>query len=214
MDAVNAATLVERLEWRYAVKRFDPARRIPAATWQALERSLVLAPSSYGLQPWRFVVVEDPATRARLLPASWGQKQIVDAPHMVVFAARKGLNAADVDHFVARIAAVRGVPAASLEGYRGMMVGFVEKSGAGIDAWSERQTYIALGMFLASAALLGVDACPMEGIEGARYDEILGLGAAGYHALAVATAGYRAADDAYAAMKKVRFPDAEAIARA
>ena len=214
MDAVTAATLVERLEWRYAVKKFDAARRIPPATWKALERALVLTASSYGIQPWRFVVVEDPATRERLLAASWKQRQIVDASHMVVFAARKGLGAADIDRYIARIAEVRGVPAASLEGFGKMMLGFVEKSGAGIDGWSERQTYIALGNFLTAAALLGVDACPMEGIEPARYDEILGLGAAGYHALAVATAGYRAADDAYASMKKVRFADAELITRA
>ena len=214
MEAVTPATLVERLEWRYAVKRFDPARKIPPATWKALERALVLTASSFGLQPWRFVVVEDPRMREKLLPASWGQRQIVEASHMVVFAARRGLGAADVDHYIARIAEVRGVPAASLEGFRKVMLGFLEKSGAGIDDWSARQTYLAIGNFLAVAALLGVDACPMEGIEPARYDEILGLGAAGYHALAVATAGYRAADDARASLKKVRFIDDEVIARA
>jgi nitroreductase len=211
MEAVWPSILVDRLQWRYAVKKFDPTKPIRAEVWEALERALVLAPSSFGLQPWRFLVVDDPVVRAKLLPASWGQRQVVDAARLVVFAIKKGLGADDVNRYVRRIAEVRGVQPASLDGFRDMMLGFVAKPGFDVDAWSARQTYIAIGSFLTAAALLGVDACPMEGIVPAQYDEILGLDKQGYHAVAVCTAGYRAADDGYASVKKVRFEDGEVV---
>lgn len=198
--------LVERLNWRYATKRFDPAATIEPETWAALEESLRLAPSSYGLQPWHFVVVTDPATRERLRAASWNQAQVTECSHLVVFAHRAGLSAADVARYVDRIAEVRRVPRESLAGFEAVMTNHLGRPKP-FDAneWSRRQLYIALGMFLTSAALLGVDACPMEGIEPARYDEILGLQARGYRAVCAAAAGHRARDDKYAGLPKVRF---------
>jgi len=204
--------LLAQLRWRYATKRFDPRAKIPPATWAALEQSLVLAPSSYGLQPWRFVVVNDPAVRARLQPASWNQPQITEASHLVVFAVKKGLDAADVNRYVERIAAVRGVSLESLASYERVMTSHVQRPQPfDVDEWSRRQLYIALGTFLTSAALLGVDACPMEGIDPAQYDAILGLGAQGYASVCVATAGTRAADDVYASKAKVRFDARDVI---
>lgn len=211
--ALTPATLLERLGWRYAVKKFDPTRNIPEATWATLEEVLRLAPSSYGLQPWRFVVVRDKALRQTLRAASWNQPQITDASHLVVFAARRGLGLPDVERLVSAIVEVRGVTRESVAGYAKSMTGFVQ-SGRDLDAWSARQTYIALGFFIEAAAVLGIDACPMEGIEPAKYDEILGLAAQGYTALCVATAGYRAADDAYAQAKKVRYAKKDVVVRA
>jgi nitroreductase len=205
--------LLSALNWRYAVKKFDPTRRIPDATWAALEQALVLSPSSYGLQPWRFVVVSDPALRARLREASWKQAQVTDASHLVVFASRVGVDQADVQRYMERIAEVRGASLESLAGFQGMLSRTVASLGAGGDAWTARQVYIALGTLLTSAAVLGIDACPMEGIDGARYDEMLGLAPLGYHALCVAALGYRAADDGYAANTKVRFPAEQVILR-
>lgn len=210
---IEPAQLHAALDWRYAVKKFDPARRIPEAQWNELEHALVTAPSSYGLQPWRFVVVSDPALRARLREVSWKQPQVTDASHFVVFAARVGMSVGDVQRFVDRIVDVRGVRPESIAGYHAAMANHVSSLGANADAWTARQTYIALGQLLASAAVLGVDACPMEGIDGARYDELLGLAPLGYHALCAAALGYRAADDAYAAARKVRFPADEVILR-
>jgi nitroreductase len=210
--ALRPEELLARLHWRYAVKKFDPTRTVPPATWAALEEALRLAPSSYGFQPWRFVVVQDKALREKLRAVSWNQPQITDAGHLVVFAGRRGLGLADVERLVGATAQTRGVPRESLAGFARALTGFAQ-SGRDLDAWSARQTYIALGFFLEAAAVLGVDACPMEGIEPEKYDEILGLSAAGYGALCVATAGYRAADDAYAQAKKVRFPAAEVIER-
>lgn len=205
--------LLGQLRWRYATKRFDPRAKIAPATWAALEETLVLAPSSYGLQPWRFVVVNDPAVRAKLLPVSYNQPQITEASHLVVFAAKKSLNAADVHRYVERIAAVRGVSPESLASYERVMANHVTQAQPfDVDEWSRRQLYIAVGTFLTSAALLGVDACPMEGIQPAQYDALLGLSAQGYSAVCVVTAGTRASDDAYATKAKVRFDARDVIA--
>ena len=204
--------LLGRLRWRYATKRFDPSSRIEPALWQTMEESLRLAPSSYGLQPWHFVVVTDPATKEELRPASWDQPQITECSHLVVFTIRKGLSAADVARYVDHIARVRRVPRESLAGYEKMMTTHVQRPKPfDIDEWSRRQMYVALGTFLTSAALLGVDACPMEGIDPARYDAILGLPAKGLAAVCVAAAGYRAPDDKYASLPKVRFDAGDVI---
>jgi nitroreductase len=210
---VPAKTVTDALHWRYATKKFDASKKIPDATWAALEEALALSPSSFGLQPWKFIVVRDPATREKLSAASWGQRQPIDCSHFVVFAGRKNYSAADLDHFIARTAEVRGASKESLKGYADIISGSLDKARQGgyLDTWMSRQVYIALGQFMASAALLGVDVCPMEGIDPPRYDEILGLTAMGYSALCCGAAGYRAADDGYAAAPKVRFRADEVI---
>ncbi|HXB02578.1 MAG TPA: NAD(P)H-dependent oxidoreductase [Opitutaceae bacterium] len=213
MKPITSDTLLEALHWRYATKKFDPAKKIPADTWATLEQALVLAPSSFGLQPWKFIVVQDPATRQKLSAASWGQTQPVECSHYVVFTVRKNLGADHVDHFLDRIVEVRGGTKDALKGYRDIMLGSLEKARAGgyLDMWQSHQVYIALGQFMASAAVLGVDACPMEGIEPPKYDEILGLAAQGYTTLCACAAGYRSAEDKYATAKKVRFKSADVI---
>ena len=202
-----------QLHWRYATKKFDPARTIPADVWAVLEQALVLAPSSVGLQPWKFVVVTDPAVRTTLQPAAYGQAQIVDASHLVVICGKAPPTAADADRHVARTAEVRGVPVEALAGFRKMVVGAAGKPPEEAAAWAARQAYLALGMFLTTAAMIGVDACPMEGFDPPKFDEILGLKAHGVAALALVAAGYRAADDKYAGVPKVRLPVEEVVVR-
>lgn len=213
--ALNAATspdaLLAGLRRRYAVKKFDPAGKIPDAAWNALEEALVLAPSSYGLQPWKFFIVDDAAVRAKLLEASYGQTKIAEAAKLVVFAVKKDFGAADVDRFVERVSEVRRIPAEMLDGYKKVMLASASLPPEKVAAWLTRQVYIALGVFLTSAAALGVDACPMEGFDKDQYDAILGLPAKGYNAVVVATAGVRAADDAAASQTKVRFAKSEVV---
>ena len=213
MTPVSTKTVTDALQWRYATKKFDATRTIPAETWAALERALVLAPSSFGLQPWRFVVVRDKATREKLSAAAWGQRQPIDCSHFVVFAGRKGYDAKDLEHFIERTAEVRGVAKESLKGYSDIIAGSAEKARQGgyLDSWLARQVYIALGQFMASAALPGIDTCPMEGIDPAEFDRILGLAALGYTALCAGAAGYRAPDDKYAVAPKVRFKAEEMV---
>jgi len=205
--------LLTALRWRYAAKKFDASKKIPAETWAALEQALVLTPSSFGLQPWKFIVVDDPAIRAKLVAVSWGQTQPVDASHFVVLARRQDLPEAEIDRYLARVAAVTGAPADTLGGLRGMMAGFRQKAQdeGWLNPWADRQVYIALGSFMTCAAALGLDTCPMEGLDPAKYDRILGLAGSGYSTVVACAAGYRAAGDDYATRPKVRYETADVI---
>jgi nitroreductase len=213
MKPISTPDLLDALTWRYATKKFDPAKAISAETWSALEDALVLTPSSYGLQPWKFVVVTSPELKEKLRPFSWNQAQVTDCSHYVVFTIKKNLTAADVDRFVERTAEVRSVPVESIAGYRNMMVSDVVNGARSfnVNEWATRQAYIALGNFMTSAALVGVDTCPMEGIEPVNYDKALDLAEAGYATVVACAAGYRAEDDKYAELAKVRFAKSEMI---
>lgn len=206
---------LERIQrWRYAVKSFDPGREIPPAVWDALESSLVLTPSSYGLQPWKFLVVRDPALRAELRAASWNQKQVTECSHFVVFTHHPEVSEADVDKLLQATAAARGIPPERLDGYRKVILGDIQGARrAMIQEWTARQCYIALGNFMTSAAAVGVDTCPMEGLSCAKYDEILGLGATRFRTVVACAAGYRSPTDAYATAAKIRYPREELIER-
>jgi nitroreductase len=210
---ISEKDLTAALHWRYSVKIFDPARKIAPAVWAALESALVLSPSSYGLQPYRFIDVKDPAVRKKLTPASWNQAQVESADRFVVFAARTDTTEADVKAFINLIADTRNVPPESLAGYEKMMMGSLVTGPrhALVAEWAARQAYIALGNLLTSAALVGVDACPMEGIDAAAYDDILGLKGGRYRTLFAAALGYRSPEDKYQAAKKVRFSPTELL---
>lgn len=207
MPEIAPASLIEQLRWRYATKEFDTTRKIPDDVWGALEESLILTPSSYGLQPWRFVVITGQETKDQLVPFSWRQKQPAQCSHFVVFAVNRALAESDVDNYLARIVDVRGVTPESLAGFRKMLTGAIVQGmseGARME-WAIRQAYIALGNFMTAAAVLGIDTCPMEGIDPVRYDEVLELEALGYTTCVACAAGYRSATDRYATVPKVRY---------
>ncbi len=213
MSDLNPQQLLQALNWRYATKIFDAAKKIPAEVWKTLEQSLVLTPTSYGLQPYRFLVINNPAKRAELLPHSWGQKQVVDASHFVVFTARTEMKEADVDRFIKRTTEVRKLPDGAFNPYRDMMLGDVVNGPRGKIAheWATRQTYIALGNLMTCAAVLGVDACPMEGLVPTEYDKVLNLNGSGYATVVACALGYRAASDKYAGLAKVRYETKDVV---
>lgn len=202
---------LEQLRWRYATKKFDATRKIAPETWTTLEQSLVLSPSSYGLQPWKFFVVTDPAVKAQLPAHSWGQLQPQDCSHMVVMAIKKDLNEADIDRYLARIVEVRGGTTESLAGFRSMMTGSLLSGRFDLNDWAARQVYIALGQFMATAAILGVDTCPMEGIAPAKYDELLGIASQGFQTVVGCAAGYRSPEDKYSQAPKVRYKTEDVV---
>lgn len=207
MSTISTTDLLGALNWRYATKSFDAAKKLPATVLEALLGALVLAPSSFGLQPWKFIVVEDLELRAKLRAESWNQTQVTDASQLIVFTARETLDAGDIDEHLAHTAAVRGIEAATLAPLRQMMTGFTAgRPDEDLFAWNGRQVYIALGQLMTSAALLGVDSCPLEGISTAGYDQVLGLAGSGYRTVCACALGYRADDDKYAATPKVRYP--------
>ncbi len=215
MTPIAPQQLLDALSWRYATKSFDPARIIPGEVWDALERSLVLTPSSSGLQPWKFLVVTDRPLREKLRAASWNQAQITDASHLLVFLGRTEMRKEDVQRHVERTAAVRGVAVESLEKYRNSIIRDIVDGPRGkqVPEWAARQCYIALGQFMLACAQIGVDACPMEGLDPVKYDEILGLAGTGFGTVVACPAGYRSATDKYATIPKVRFPLEQIIER-
>lgn len=212
MQPIPARQLLASLRWRYATKQFDPARPIPDSDWRTIEEALVLTPSSFGLQPWCFITVDDPARRASLREVSWNQSQVTDASRFVVLAARTDITDDDIDRWLDRIVAIRGnLPLPNL---RDMIRGFVASmTPAARHAWNVRQTYIALGQLMTSAAMLAIDSCPMEGLDAAAYDRILDLEGSGYATAVACALGYRSPDDKYATLPKIRYEHAEMFRR-
>lgn len=205
--------ILSALNWRYACKVFDASKKIPADVWQQLEDSLVLTPSSFGLQPWKFLIIQDKELREQLVPHAWNQRQVADCSHLVVMTVPKALNTDHIDANITRMIEVRGGTADALMGFRKMVAGFRDgmEAKGGLEQWAKLQSYIALGQFMLAASLLKVDTCPMEGFIPAKFDEILGLEATGYTTTVLCPAGYRSEDDRYAGLPKVRFESKDVI---
>ena len=213
MNPIKGEQLLSQLNWRYATKQFDPARKISAEDWAVLENALILSPSSYGLQPWKFIVITDQKMREKLFPATWNQRQVLDCSHFVVFAANTKMSEQHIDRHVARTVEVRGESVEELRRYRDAMVGDVVTGARGAMAhqWAAHQIYLALGNFITSAALMGIDTCPMEGFQPDEYDRILDLTPKGLASVVCCAAGHRSADDKSATKKKVRYPREQVI---
>lgn len=209
----TSSEILDALNWRYATKAFDAQRKIPAETWKDLEASLVLTPSSYGMQPWKFLVIQSPELREQLVPVSWNQRQIADCSHFVVFLAKTEVEDADVDRLINRMVELRGGTADALLGYSNLVKANLANEAAKpiIPAWATNQCYIALGQLLTAAALLNIDACPMEGFDKNKYNEILGLEGTGYTAVVACPLGYRSEGDRFAALPKVRYTAEELV---
>lgn len=200
------------LTQRYATKRFDSSKTIPKDTWVALESSLVNAPSSYGIQPWKFIVVTQEALKKQLQPVCYNQPQVIEASHFIIFASKTNLSHQDIDRLVDRIAFVRKVAKENLLDYKNMMYGSLDRQTEDERKnWNSRQCYIALGQFMLAASLLGIDTCPMEGIVSSEVDQILGLREIGYTSVVACAAGYRSSQDATAVLTKVRFSKEEVV---
>jgi nitroreductase len=196
----------DALQWRYATKRFS-AEKLPETTVLALLEEVRLSASSFGLEPWQFILVENPEVRQKIRAAAWDQPQVTDASHLIILASRTHLSPEYVRSWTAHAAKERGVPHASFDGFTKMIEGFLEgKDEKTITVWSQKQTYIALGTLLAAGAMRGIDTCPMEGFDPAQVDAILGLPALQLTATALCPIGLRADGDKYAQLKKVRLP--------
>lgn len=199
--------LIEKLNWRYATKQFDPSKKVSETDLTTLKELANLAATSYGLQPFRVIIVENEELREQLKPAAYGQPQITDASHLVVFAAKTGMPPEYIDDYMNRIANTRGIDVANLKGFGDTIKGQAGNMPAeAIVNWNKRQAYIALGHWLVGAAELHIDACPMEGFDAAKFDEILGLAEHGLTATVLAPIGYRSEADGMAKAAKVRLP--------
>lgn len=201
-----SSPVISALNWRYATKKFDVNKRVSSEMLEVLLESVRLSPSSFGLQPWKVFIIANPAIREKLKAAAWNQPQITEASHLLIFAYKNAMDKEYIESYIADIASTRGQDPKELEGMKQMLVGSVKgRDKESIKVWNSRQIYIALGVLLISAALLKIDACPMEGFDNAQFDKILGLNNKGYSSVVIAAIGYRSDTDEYAKSKKVRF---------
>ena len=196
---------LSKLNTRYATKVFDATKKIPEPDLAKLLEAIRLSASSFGLQPYKVLVVEDPAIRKELRKVAWDQSQITDASALLVFAVKYGTDGTTVDEFVDLVSDTRNVTKESLAAYGNMMKGSIHtQSLEQIETWVSKQAYIALGFGLVSAAVLGIDTCPMEGFSPADFDRILGLEKLGLKSKVILAVGYRSKEDHYQHLAKVR----------
>lgn len=206
--------IIDALNWRYAVKTFDPAKTVSDEDFRAILESGRLAPSSFGIESWKFVVVENPELRAKLRAVSYDQPKVTDAAHIVVIAGRTDVGAL-AGELVERTARIQGVDVVALDGLRNMVAGYVAAlTPERALAYAREQTFIPLGMMAETAALLGVDSCPMGGFDQAGVDALLGLAEQNLTACSMLAVGMRG-NDPSAARPKVRraFEDVVAFVR-
>ncbi|TDD97023.1 NAD(P)H-dependent oxidoreductase [Flavobacterium cellulosilyticum] len=198
-------TFLDHQNWRYATKKFDATKKISTEDLNFLKEAIRLSSSSYGLQPYKIIIVENPEIRAQIQPVAWGQSQIVEASHLIVFANRTSIEENEIEDFFKNISNTRGIPTDALDGYKGFLKGNITKlSDEAVNIWNSKQTYLAMGNLLNAAAELKIDVTPMEGFEPAKVNEILGLDKLGLNASLLATLGYRHEEDATQHQKKVR----------
>lgn len=196
---------LDKFQWRYATKSFDKNRKPGPEQLNRLLQAADLAPSSYGIQPFSLILVEDEKMKEKLSPAAFHQPQVTEAPYVFVFAARTDLSEKHIDEYVDRIAKTWEVERAQLSDYESAMKGSVNKrTPEQRFNWAARQAYISLGFLLTAASMEGIDACPMEGFSNDQYDEILGLKEKGLSSLAMTAVGYRSPEDDFQHYKKVR----------
>lgn len=198
--------IIEALKWRYATKEFDPSKKISDEDFQKLLDALVLTPSSYGLQTWKFLVVQDPKIREELLPHTWNQRQVVDASHLIVLCSPKSIDTEYIQRFIERTAELRSTELSELDSFKEMLEKtFIAGSKEHRDHIFVTQPFIALGNLLTVAAALKIDACPIGGFKSDEYSKILGLKEKGLNPAVVCPVGYRNNADKYATREKVRF---------
>lgn len=205
METLKSENIIQSLNWRYATKSFDASKKLNGEELDTLLNAIRLTPSSYGLQPYQVVVISNKEVKEVLKDAAYGQVQLAESSHVFVFARTKNYTTQQVDEFALNIANTRGISLESIKDYVETMLGDVKsQTQEELAVWNSKQVYIALGFLLETAALNGIDACPMEGFDAAKFDEILGLDAKNLASVVIATVGFRSSGDKSQHDKKVR----------
>jgi len=197
--------IVQDLNWRYAVKKFDAERLLSNEQLDRLKEIFKLTATSYGLQPVRLLVLQNKKLQQELVAHSYEQQQVAQASHVLVFCIEKEVNASYISNYFELVKKARGTSNEILNPFKEMMIEtFSNKNANEIQAWSKNQAYLILGTLLTACAIEKIDACPMEGFDPAAYDELLGLSEKGISSVLVMPIGYRAKDDVFSTFKKVR----------
>ncbi|MGB5819286.1 MAG: NAD(P)H-dependent oxidoreductase [Saonia sp.] len=197
--------IIENLQWRYAVKKFDSEQILPKDKIKKLKEAFNLTATSYGLQPIKMVILKDKELQQKLVAPSYGQQQVAQASHVLVICIENTIDEAFIANHFKRVKHVRGTSDEILNPFKDSLVkDFSKKSIDKIQNWATNQAYLALGNLLTICAAEKIDACPMEGFVPVAYDELLGLDKEGLTSVLVLPVGYRASDDVFSGFKKVR----------
>lgn len=197
--------LLKNLQWRYATKKFDTTKKVTNEDLNKLKEAIQLSVSSYGLQLYKVLIIENSEIREQLKPVSWNQGQITDASHLFVFCHYTEATDKAIDSFIKQTAETRNLDLERLNGYGDFIKSkLAEKTPEEKTSWLKSQTYLALGNLLNACAELKIDACPMEGFEPEAYNKILNLEKQGLNAAVIAPIGYRHDEDHTIGQKKVR----------
>lgn len=196
---------IDNQKWRYATKKFDASKKVSEADLEILKEAIQLSSSSYGLQPYKVFIIDNPEVRAQLQPFAWNQSQITEASHVLVFANNTNFGENEIDAHIQNLAQTRGIPIENVQGYADFMkMKITALEPETKSNWTSKQTYLALANLLNAAAELKIDVTPMEGFEPEKVNELLGFNELGFNASLIATIGYRHEEDATQFYKKVR----------
>jgi nitroreductase/dihydropteridine reductase len=208
----EAMSIIEHLKWRYATKKFDTSKNLGSSELSVLKEAFNLTALSYGLQTLKLVIVSDRATRQKLVEVAYGQKQVVDASHLLVLCIQSDINEDDVETHFETVKSIRNTPEPVLEPFKQQLKSTITSMPESKKTdWATRQAYIALGNLMTVCAVEGIDSCPMEGFIPEQLDTVLGLDKLGLKSVLLLPVGYRAEDDQFAKFKKVRQPLSKTI---
>ncbi len=204
--------IIDKLNWRYATKKFDETKTLSKEKIEVLNQAFNLTPTSYGLQTMKMVIISDSATKNKLVDLCYGQEQVKGASHVLAICIQRSVNEKDVDDYFDNIIDIRNTPEVVLSKYRTELKDFINsKSEEGIESWCINQAYIVLGNLMTVCAIEGIDACPMEGFLPDKVDDLLELEKYNLKSVLLLPVGYRAEDDMFADLKKVRKDLSETI---
>ena len=197
--------VLDSLRWRYAVKKFDHGRIVPEDKIDTIKEAFNLTASSYGLQPFRLVVIQNKKIQNQLVEYSWNQKQVAQASHILVITIPKSYRTEEVSTYFKRVKSIRNTPDEIINPFQNFLTNTIaEMTQEELFAWNIKQAYLAMGNLLTVCALEEIDSCPMEGFVPEKYDEVLGLKEQNLTSVLVLPIGYRAEDDFMKSQKKVR----------
>jgi len=203
---------IDKLKWRYATKKFDTTKKLSNAKLNTLKEAFNLTATSFGLQTITMLIVSDKEVRDNLVPHSYYQKQVVEASHLLVICIKDNIINSDVVDYYKNIKNTRNTSEEILNPFRESLIKTM--NGMTVEErqnWSKNQAYIALGNLMTVCAIEDIDACPMEGFVPSKFDELLQLQEKGLKSVLLLPVGYRAADDMFAELKKVRKSISETV---
>lgn len=205
-------SIIEKLKWRYATKKFNPTQKLSENKLTILKKAFNLTALSYGLQTIKLVIIENKDVRENLVPLCYGQQQVVDSSHLLILCIQNEINDKDVNEHFDTVKAIRNTPETILGPFKTQLQQTINNMPEENKTnWATRQAYIALGNLMTVCAVEGIDSCPMEGFLPNKIDEVLNLERHGLKSVLMLPVGYRAEDDMFADFKKVRKQLSETI---